>query len=68
MEVRNIFNNKNAQIVNPITGRGYEAGDDVPNEWRDPRFIGPEESGTPPNNPARYLPPRHILYGIAFRF
>lgn len=68
VEVRNIFNNKNAQIVNPITGRGYEAGDDVPNEWRDPRFIGPEESGTPPNNPARYLPPRHILYGIAFRF
>ena len=67
-EIRNLFNNKNAQIINPITGEGYEPGDDVPNEWRDPRFIGPEESGVPPNDPARYLPPRQILYGIAFRF
>ncbi len=67
-EIRNLFNNKNAQRVNPITGRGYELGDDVPNEWRDPRYIGPEESGVPPDDPARYLPPRQILYGIAFRF
>ena len=68
VEIRNIFNNKNAQIINPITGEGYEIGDDVPNEWRDPRYIGPEESGVPSDNPARYLAPRHILYGIAFRF
>jgi outer membrane receptor protein involved in Fe transport len=67
-EVRNVFNNKNAQIINPVTGRAYETGDDVPNEWRDPRFVGPEERGVPPDNPARYLPPTQILYGVSFRF
>ena len=59
---------KNAQIINPITGRAYEQGDNVPNEWRDPRFIGPEESGTPPNDPSRYQAPRQILYGVSFKF
>lgn len=68
IEVRNLLNIKNAQIINPITGEGYEYGDDVPNEWRDPRYVGPQENGVPPNNPARYLPPRQVLYGLAFRF
>jgi outer membrane receptor protein involved in Fe transport len=66
-EVRNLYNNKNAQIINPVTGRAYEAGDNVPNTWRDPRYIGPEERGTPPNDPSRYLAPRQILVGLAFR-
>ncbi|MEQ8908523.1 MAG: TonB-dependent receptor [Vicingaceae bacterium] len=68
IEVRNLLNYQNSMIINPITGRAWQAGDDVPNEWRDPRYIGPNESGTPPNDPARYLAPRQILYGIAFRF
>ncbi len=70
MEIRNLLNNKNSQIINPVTGRAYEFGDDVPNTWRDPRpqFNGPLESGVDPRNPARYLAPRQILYGIAFRF
>jgi outer membrane receptor protein involved in Fe transport len=68
IEVRNLLDYKNGQIVNPITGRAWEPGDDVPNEWRDPRYVGPTETGTPPNDPARYLQPRQILYGIAFRF
>jgi outer membrane receptor protein involved in Fe transport len=70
VEIRNAFNNKNAQIINPVTGRAYEFGDDVPNEWRDPRpeYNGPQESGVDPRNPARYLPPRQVLYGVAFRF
>ncbi len=68
IEVRNLLNLKNAQIINPITGEGYEFGDDVPNEWRDPRYVGPQENGVPPNDPARYLPPRQVLYGLAFRF
>lgn len=59
---------KNAQRINPVTGRGYEPGDDVPNEWRDPRFIGPEENGVPPDDPARYQAPRQILYGLSFKF
>jgi outer membrane receptor protein involved in Fe transport len=67
VEFRNLFNNQNAQIVNPVTGRGWEAGDNVPNTWRDDRYLGPEESGTPPNNPARYLAPRQILFGVQFR-
>jgi outer membrane receptor protein involved in Fe transport len=67
VEVRNMLNNKNAQIINPVTGRAWEQGDDVPNDWRDERYLGPEESGLPPNNPARYLPPRQILFGVEFR-
>lgn len=68
LEARNLLNNKNAQIINPVTGRAYEPGDDVPNTWRDPRYIGPEESGAPSDNPARYLPPRQCLFGVKFRF
>jgi outer membrane receptor protein involved in Fe transport len=67
IEARNVFNNKNAQIINPVTGRAWEPGDDVPNNWRDERFLGPEERGTPPNNPARYLAPRQVLFGLKFR-
>lgn len=68
-EVRNLLNNKNAQIINPVTGRAYEYGDDVPNTWRDPRpaYNGPQESGLDPRNPARYLAPTQVLFGIAFR-
>ncbi len=68
MEIRNLTNAKNAQIINPVTGRAYEFGDDVPINWRDPRYNGPQESGVDPRNPARYLAPRQILYGIEFRF
>lgn len=68
VEVRNMFNNKNSQIVNPITGRAWEPGDDLTEEYRDPRYIGPEERGAQPDNPARYLAPRQLLYGIAFKF
>lgn len=68
LEVRNLLNTKNPQIINPVTGRAYEYGDDVPNSWRDPRYNGPQEIGVDPRNPARYLAPRQILYGIAFRF
>lgn len=68
IEIRNLLNIKNSQIINPITGEAYEDGDDVPNEWRDPRYIGPEESGTPPDDPSRYLAPRQILYGVSFKF
>lgn len=68
MEIRNLTNAKNSQIINPVTGRAYEFGDDVPLTWRDPRYNGPQESGLDPRNPARYLAPRQILYGIEFRF
>ncbi|MFT5158326.1 MAG: outer membrane receptor protein involved in Fe transport, partial [Bacteroidia bacterium] len=67
-EIRNMLNNKNSQIINPVTGRAYEPGDDVPTDWRDPRYLGPEERGTPSDNPARYLAPRQILIGVRFKF
>lgn len=67
-ELRNAFNNQNSQIINPITGRAYEEGDNVPTDWRDPRYVGPQESGTPPTNPARYLAPRQMLFGLRFKF
>lgn len=68
VEVRNLLNNQNAQIINPVTGDAYEYGDDVPTSWRDPRYNSPLEEGLDPRNPARYLAPRQILYGLAFRF
>jgi len=68
LEVRNLMDAKNAQIINPVTGRAYEYGDPVPLSWRDPRFNGPQERGVDPRNPARYLQPRQILYGLQFRF
>jgi outer membrane receptor protein involved in Fe transport len=68
LEVRNLLDARNSQIINPVTGRAYEFGDDVPLELRDPRYNGPQERGLDPRNPARYLAPRQILYGIEFRF
>ncbi len=68
VEVRNLLNAKNSQIINPVTGEAYEYGDPVPSDWRDPLYNSPAERGTDPRNPARYLAPRQILFGIAFRF
>jgi len=67
-EIKNIFNNKNAQLVNPVTGRAYRDGDPLPFESRDPRYTDPNTSGLPPSNPARFLQPRQFLYGIGFNF
>ena len=67
-EIRNLFNNKNAQTVNPITGKGYEEGDDVTDNYRDNRYLGPEENGALPDDPARYLAPRQFLYSVSFKF
>jgi hypothetical protein len=66
--VENIFNNKNTTIINPITGRGWEPGDPVPDSYRDPAHPYPLDFGEPPNNPARYLQPRHLLFGASFNF
>ena len=67
-EARNVLNFLNPQIINPITGDAFKEGDDVPTGWRDERYLGPEENGTPPNNPARFQPPRQVLVGLKFRF
>ncbi len=83
LEVTNIFNQKNAIIVNPVTGKAYPDVDpqatnfialrgdkdfDVPAGTRDPRYEDPTTSGLPPFNPARFLPQRHVVLGISYRF
>lgn len=83
MAVTNLFNQQNSIIVNPVTGKAYPdidpsqvnmaslRGDsryDVPLGTRDLRFDDPDSAGFPPLNPARFLPQRHIMLGVAFRF
>ena len=41
---------------------------DVLEGVRDPRYEDPRTSGLPPFNPARFLPQRHVLLGVSFRF
>ena len=83
LEITNLFNQKNSIIVNPVTGEAYPDIDpasadfialrgnpdyDVPTGTRDPRYEDPNTSGLPPFNPARFLPQRHIMFGLSFRF
>ena len=83
LEVSNLFDQNNAVIVNPVTGRGYpdvdpattdfvalrgDADYDVPSNLRDPRYEDPQTSGLPPFNPARYLAPRHVVLGLKYSF
>lgn len=67
-EIRNLFNAKNAAIINPVTGEVYESGDPLPNEYRDPTYPDPQDNGTPPFNPARYLAPRQLMMGLSWQF
>lgn len=68
LTVKNLFNNKNSAILNPVTGRAYEYGDPTPNFWNDPLFPDLQAPIDPyPYNPARYTAPRQILFGISFK-
>ncbi|MBI3195658.1 MAG: TonB-dependent receptor [Ignavibacteriae bacterium] len=72
LEIKNIFDNKNSQIINPVTGRAYEYGDNTQypspsvNDPLYPDLTYPVEPF--PYNPARYLNPRTYLLGLSFRF
>ena len=70
MQVTNLFDNKNAAIINPVTGKAYKSGDNVPDTWVDPRYRDPRLgiTGPSPENPARYLAQRHIIFGISLKF
>ncbi|MDD5361875.1 MAG: TonB-dependent receptor [Ignavibacteria bacterium] len=69
ISVKNLLNNKNAAIINPITGKAYEYGDPTPNSWNDPRYPDLQYPISPfPTNPARYLTPRQIKLGITVKF
>jgi outer membrane receptor protein involved in Fe transport len=65
-EVRNIFNNKNSQIINGVTGKAYRDGDPLPYSVRDPNYPDPQDRGLPPTDPARYLSPRQMMLGLSF--
>ena len=83
VEVENLFNQLNSVIVNPVTGKAYpnidpsttdfvalrgNADYDVASGVRDPRYEDPFTSGLPPFNPARFLPQRHVMVGLSYRF
>ncbi|MFN3597301.1 MAG: TonB-dependent receptor domain-containing protein [Rubricoccaceae bacterium] len=82
LDVTNLFDQKNGVIINPVTGRAYPdlpagvdpatlRGDrryDVPGSVRDPRYEDPSTGGLPPFNPARFLPQRHVVFGLQFQF
>jgi outer membrane receptor protein involved in Fe transport len=69
LEILNVFDRRNTNIINPVTGRAYELGDPVPPGWNDPLYPdrqAPVEAY--PFNPARYLSPRNIRVGINVAF
>ncbi len=82
IEVTNLFDQLNSIIINPVTGEAYPRVDagtdfvslrndpnyDVVSSVRDPRYEDPNTSGSPPFNPARFLPQRHIMVGLSYRF
>ncbi|HLP15691.1 MAG TPA: TonB-dependent receptor [Bacteroidota bacterium] len=69
MEVQNVLNNKNSQIINPVTGKAYEYGDPTPTSYNDPLYPDLQGTVSPfPYNQARYLAPRTAKLGIAFKF
>jgi outer membrane receptor protein involved in Fe transport len=70
LEIRNLFDQKNAQIVNPVTGKAYETGDPTLGSWNDPLYpdLSHPISSPFPYNPARYLAPRQIILGFSVSF
>lgn len=66
--IKNLFNNLNSTIINPVTGKAYEYGDPTPNGWNDPLYPDLQSPLDPfPYNPARYLAPRSIRFGISLK-
>jgi len=70
IEIKNLFNDKNANIINPVTGKAYEYGDLVPSSWNDPLYpdLSYPVSNPYPLNPARYREPRNIRFGLSVEF
>ncbi|MFN0048716.1 MAG: TonB-dependent receptor [Cytophagales bacterium] len=68
VECKNIFNNENSQIINNVTGRAYYYGDALNNDVRDPVYPNPQFDGIPPYNPARFMQPRQLLFGLSLSY
>ena len=67
-EVKNLTNYLSAAIINPVTGTAWQPGQDLPLSFRDPKYPDPQDNGPPPDNPARFLSPRQMLFGMQFKF
>jgi outer membrane receptor protein involved in Fe transport len=68
IEVTNLLDARNATIINPVTGRAYEYGDDTPGGYNDPRYPDLQAPLNPyPYNPARYLAPRTVRAGFSVK-
>ncbi len=66
--ITNLFNTLNSTIKNPVTGTAYEYGQPTPNYVNDPLYPDLQAPVTPyPFNPARYLTPRNIIFGISLK-
>ena len=69
VEVNNLLDTKNSAIINPVTGKAYEYGDNIPVTWNDPRYPDLQAPISPyPVNPARYLTRRNVKLGVSLRF
>jgi outer membrane receptor protein involved in Fe transport len=69
LEITNLLNGKNPAIINPVTGKAYEYGDPTPNSYNDPLYPDVQAPLSPfPFNPARYLAPRQLKFGLAFQY
>ena len=68
VEVKNLFNNLNSTIIDPVTGRAYVLGDPTPSSWNDPFYPELNAPIDPfPFNTARYLPYRNIKIGLSVK-
>ena len=68
-QIKNLLNNKNAAIIDPVTGRAYQYGDPTPRSWNDPLYPQLQAPISPyPDDPSRYLAPRHMIVGLGVRF
>jgi outer membrane receptor protein involved in Fe transport len=69
VQIKNLLDNKNAAIINPVTGRAYEYGDPTPLSWNDPLYPqlqAPVKAF--PIDPSRYLAGRNIIFGLRMKF
>ena len=67
-EITNLFDRKNATVINPLTGDAYRKGDIIP--YGVNNLLLPEFGSNLPfwEDPARYSTPRNIKLGMAIKW
>ncbi len=69
VKIRNILDNKNSAIINPVTGKAYDYGDPTPSSWNDPLYPDLQAPVSAyPYNAARYLAGRNLQVGFSLKF